>query len=87
MSNIMTYKTKDQRDKLAIYCTTSYFQMFMDQSCRGPNWNPECMPRLIKTAIETQAFLFNIPEKYFEEMFACGMDFYNLYFKNLIETR
>jgi len=78
-------RTRTQRANLAIICTTATFQMFIEPSNRGPNWTIDMMPKFIKGSIETQAFLYNIPEKHYEVMVMDGMEFYNRYLKSVLK--
>ena len=79
-------RTRVQRTNLAVVCAASSFQLFADRTMRGPNWSINSMPNIIKNSIETQAFLYNVNKKHYEEMVTDGMDFYNRYLKNVLET-
>lgn len=79
-------RTRAQRANLAVVCAASSFQLFAVRTMRGPNWSIDKMPGIIKNSIETQAFLYNVNKKHYEQMVTDGMDFYNRYLKDVLET-
>jgi hypothetical protein len=82
----MKYPNKYVRINLAMNVAAGLVNTFSQLGHRGSNWTlEETMPKLIKSHIETQAFLYGIPKKHNAHMIDAAMEFYNRHLKSVLK--